>query len=109
MISDVGVIFQLSKYRFMNNPKNRRILAVMLVAAVIAGPLILLIPKLGQRRELNFACEFHEKFYRNEIVGSVVNHFVDSADHARRTVIVKDQSGVEYEIWASEKDFDRIR
>ena len=92
---------------------NRRIAFVVLCAVFMAMLLIFLILRLSHRKELNFVCEHHEDFYRTKIIGSVICHYVDSKDHARRTIVIRDQNGKEYVVWFipydNWVDFDHIR
>jgi hypothetical protein len=85
----------------------------MICATLMALLLVFLIPKLGQRDELNFECEHHKDLYHRQVVGFIIEHYVDSVDHARRTVIIRDHNGKDYEVWFSPynnwNDFERIK
>lgn len=73
---------------------------------------VFFIEKLSQRDELNFVCDYHKSFYNNEVVGRVIDHYVDSADHARRVVKIRDQQRREYEIWFpyyNWADFEQVK
>jgi hypothetical protein len=75
--------------------------------------LFFLIRKVGQRDELNLVCAYHKDLYNNHVVGVITDHYVDSTDHARRTVIINDQYRKEYEVWfipyENWADFDKIK
>jgi hypothetical protein len=86
---------------------------VLFCSTLAVGLLIFLIPKLAQRDELDSLCKCHEAFYREKIRGSVVEHRVDSADHARREIVIRDRKGRDYEVffipYPNWDDFDQIK
>lgn len=93
--------------------KNSRFFFGIICVTLVVFLLVFLITRLGQRDELDCVCELHKDFYTSELEGVVIAHYVDSTDHARRTVIIRDQHGKDHEVWfipyENWIDFDRIK